>query len=105
MKRHGVDLKLLDALFNHTIVHSVDHDGSSKWSLLRCSLHPWDTECSIYQAFNASMIRIILIQPNLNPLAPNTIRSINKPFYQDLYRELRKIDPKMADVVTASVMF
>ncbi|KAI8506457.1 hypothetical protein Bbelb_158840 [Branchiostoma belcheri] len=105
MERHKIDPKLLDPLFNHIIVHSLDHDGSSKWSFLRFSLHPWDTECSIYEAFNTSMFRILITQPNLNPLAPNTIRSINKPFYQDLYRELRKIDPKMADVVTASVMF
>ncbi|XP_019642626.1 PREDICTED: uncharacterized protein LOC109483926 [Branchiostoma belcheri] len=105
MERHEIDPKLLDPLFNHVIVHSLDHDGISQWSFLRFSLHPWDTECSIYQAFNTSMFRILITQPNLNPLAPNTIRSINKPFYQDLYRELRKIDPKMADVVTASVMY
>ncbi|XP_019632431.1 PREDICTED: uncharacterized protein LOC109476046 [Branchiostoma belcheri] len=105
MERHKIDPKLLDPLFNHTIVHSLDHDASTGWLMLRFSLHPWDTECSMYQAFNTSMFRILITLPNLNPLAPNTIRSINKPFYQDLYRELRKIDPKMADAVTASVMF
>ncbi|KAI8506456.1 hypothetical protein Bbelb_158830 [Branchiostoma belcheri] len=89
MERHKIDPKLLDPLLTTPLF----------------SLHPWDTECSIYQAFNRSMFRILITQPNLNPLAPNTIRSINKPFYHDLYRELRKIDPKMADVVTASVMF
>ncbi|KAI8486267.1 hypothetical protein Bbelb_359830 [Branchiostoma belcheri] len=105
MERHKIDPKLLDPLFNHTIVHSLDHDASSGWLMLRFSLHPWGTKCSMYQAFNTSMFRILITLPNLNPLAPNTIRSINKPFYQDLYRELRKIDRKMADAVTASVMF
>ncbi|XP_066291402.1 uncharacterized protein [Branchiostoma lanceolatum] len=105
MERHDIDPKLLDALFNHTIVHSVDHHGISEWSFLRFSLHPWDKDCSLYQTFNTSVFRVLITQPNLNPLAPNTISSINKPFYQNLYRELRKIDPKMADVVTASVMY
>ncbi|XP_066292664.1 uncharacterized protein [Branchiostoma lanceolatum] len=105
MGRHGIDPKLLDALFNHTIVHSVDHHGMSEWSCLRFSLHPWDKECSLYQAFNTSVYRVLITQPNLNPLAPNTLRSINKPFYQDLYRELKNIDTAWAEVVTASVMY
>ncbi|XP_078610396.1 uncharacterized protein LOC144881302 [Branchiostoma floridae x Branchiostoma japonicum] len=105
VERHGIAPKLLDPLFNHTIVHSVDHHGSSEWSRLRFSLHPWDKDCSTYQAFNTSVFRVLITQPNLNPLAPNTLRSINKPFYQDLYRELKNIDPQMADVVTASVMY
>ncbi|CAH1253007.1 Hypp1061 [Branchiostoma lanceolatum] len=105
MKRHEIDPKLLDALFNHTIVHSVDHVSNSEWSFLRFSLHPWAEDCNIYQAFNTSMFRILIVQPNVNPLAPNTIRSIKKPFYQDLYRDLKKIDSHWADVVTASVMY
>ncbi|CAH1256893.1 Hypp1749 [Branchiostoma lanceolatum] len=105
MKRHEIDPKLLDALFNHTIVHSADHVNNSERSFLRFSLHPWDKECSLYKAFNTSVVRVLFAQPNLNPLAPNTIRSINKPFYQDLYKELKKIDPAWADVVTASVMY
>ncbi|XP_035665406.1 uncharacterized protein LOC118408656 [Branchiostoma floridae] len=100
MERHGIDPKMLDALFNHTIVHSVDHHGISERSFLRFSLHPctWDKDCSTYRAFNTSVFRVLITQPNLNPLAPNTLRFINKPFYQDLYRELKNIDPQMAEV-------
>eukprot|EP00058_Branchiostoma_floridae_P021788 XP_002607278.1 hypothetical protein BRAFLDRAFT_125175 [Branchiostoma floridae] len=99
MERHGIDPKMLDALFNHTIVHSVDHHGISERSFLRFSLHPctWDKDCSTYRAFNTSVFRVLITQPNLNPLAPNTLRFINKPFYQDLYRELKNIDPQMAE--------
>ncbi|CAH1253101.1 Hypp1084 [Branchiostoma lanceolatum] len=105
MKRHGIDPKLLEALFNHIIVHSMDHQGSDETSHLRYSLHPWHTGCTAYQAFKTNMFRVLIARPNLNPLAPNTLRSINKPFYQDLYRELKKIDPAVAEVATASVMY
>ncbi|XP_066271560.1 uncharacterized protein [Branchiostoma lanceolatum] len=105
MKRHGIDLKLMEALFNHIIVHSMDHHGGDESSHLRYSLHPWHTGCTPYQAFKTNMFRVLIIRPNLNPLAPNTLRSINKPFYQDLYRELKKIDPEVAEVATASVMY
>ncbi|XP_078608334.1 uncharacterized protein LOC144880169 isoform X2 [Branchiostoma floridae x Branchiostoma japonicum] len=105
MKRHGVDQKLLEPLFNHIVVHSMDHHGAYKSSHLRFSLHPWDTGCTTYQAFNTNMFRVMLVRPNLNPLALNTLRSINKPFYQDLYRELKNIDPDVAEMATASVMY
>ncbi|XP_066288867.1 uncharacterized protein [Branchiostoma lanceolatum] len=106
MKCHGIDQRLLEALFNHIVVHAMDHHGAVESSHhLKFSLHPWDTGCTIDQAFITNMFILLVVRPNLNPLAPNTIRSINKPFYQDLYRELKKIDPDVAEVVTASVMF
>ncbi|CAH1268891.1 Hypp4016 [Branchiostoma lanceolatum] len=105
MKRHAIDQNWLEALFNHTIVHSVDHYLSTQQAHLRFSLHPWDAGCTTYQAFNTNMFRVLISFPTLNPLAPNTLRTIHKPFYQDLYRELKKIDPKIADTVTASVMY
>ncbi|CAH1268930.1 Hypp4028 [Branchiostoma lanceolatum] len=106
MKCHGIDQRLLEALFNHIVVHAMDHHGAVESSHhLKFSLHPWDTGCTIDQAFITNMFILLVVRPNLNPLAPNTIRSINKPFYQDLYRELKKIDPDVAEVVTASVIF
>ncbi|XP_035696805.1 uncharacterized protein LOC118430202 [Branchiostoma floridae] len=105
MERHGIDQNLLEGLFNHTILHSLDHHQSSQQLRLRFALHPWETGCTTYQAFNTSVFRVLMTGPTLNPLAPNTLRSINKPFYQDLYRELKKVDPNLVDVVTASVMY
>ncbi|XP_066291403.1 uncharacterized protein [Branchiostoma lanceolatum] len=97
----------MSALEGHRAEHRWNLHGKDTFAgkLFRFSLHPWDKDCSLYQTFNTSVFRVLITQPNLNPLAPNTISSINKPFYQNLYRELRKIDPKMADVVTASVMY
>ncbi|XP_035658597.1 uncharacterized protein LOC118403848 [Branchiostoma floridae] len=105
MRRHGVDQKLLEALFNHIVVHAMDHYGCDKSSNLRFSLHPWHVGCSTHQAFNTNMFRVLIVRPNLNPLAPNTLRSINKPFYRDLYRELKIIHPQVAEEATASVMY
>ncbi|CAN0321289.1 unnamed protein product, partial [Hapterophycus canaliculatus] len=59
-----------------------------------------------YDHWESTAWRYMWCEPTLNPFWNNKIRGIRKPFYRQLYKELKKIDTfKVADNITASIMY
>mmetsp|Transcript_11378 Transcript_11378/g.19736 ORF Transcript_11378/g.19736 Transcript_11378/m.19736 type:complete len:372 (-) Transcript_11378:324-1439(-) len=106
MKTHGIASELLEPLWLHTVVHSVDHYQFFKLGMFQHSSLPEALErASSWQIFICNSWRVMFERPHLNPLTDNRIKNIHMPFYKDLYIGLAKLDLELADQVTASVMY
>jgi hypothetical protein len=106
MRKHAIPGEYQEPVWLHTVVHASDHYQFFKFSQFRhSSLIETLDEASTWHIFIYNIFRVMFIRPHLNPLADNKIKNIHKPFYQDLYHCLLKIDLELADQVTASVMY
>ena len=119
LKAHGVVHKLfrkyklhdklnVDDFFALVVMHDADHLMGYKvfWDSvpLRAS-----TEHSL-RSYLMSMYRNCLHQqfwtpPIINPLWSLYIRDSREPFFQELYRDLARIDREMADMARYSITF
>ena len=98
----GIDVDA-EALFNAMLVHPVDHDMAYRGLTdVRFSISDRRTPWKVFGAF---MFRHMFLRGVLNPVAPNLLSTIDEPFYQDLYRDLVKVDPELAEHATACVMY
>ncbi len=98
----GIDVDP-EALFNAMLVHPVDHYMAYRCLTdVRFSISDRRTPAKVFGAF---LFRHMFLRGVLNPVAPNLLSTIDEPFYQDLYRDLLKVDPELAAHATACVMY
>ena len=88
---HGLSPGLLEPLFNHIVVHYIDHDlsYSVSWNLeFGVKLRP--ERPGLYERFRSLFARWQLVKPNYNPLDSNKIRDSKIAFYRDVYWAMSK---------------
>ena len=107
---HNLPKILLEPLFNHIIVHAIDHLNMWRFSKDLYFGHFLQRKYSPYDAFCNLFSRSIFAKPVSNPLFNNKIKTLtNNAFYAELYMELKILDKKFgvdyAEWVTASIMY
>ncbi|CAM9407191.1 unnamed protein product, partial [Hapterophycus canaliculatus] len=108
-RKNNIPPDLYEAIFLSCIVHATDHILMHRiqWG----KVFNMDATDSFrpgtwYDHWESTAWRYMWCEPTLNPFWNNKIRGIRKPFYRQLYKELKKIDTfKVADNITASIMY
>ncbi|XP_035679660.1 uncharacterized protein LOC118417980 [Branchiostoma floridae] len=77
MKRHGVGQKLLEPLFNHIVVHSMDHHGAYKSSHLR-----FFPPSLGYRMYHLPGLQHQHVPRHARPTQPQPAGSQHSPLYQ-----------------------
>eukprot|EP00752_Nemacystus_decipiens_P015748 g14060.t1 len=108
MLDHDIPMEFLEAMFLSGVMHAIDHVQGSRlmWGL-NFELDLWEKPTPRRPKICESTVwNLMWAAPTLNPVYNNQIRHINKPFYRQLYRELKAIDTlNVADEITASIMY
>lgn len=107
MADHDIPMELHEAIFLSVVVHSSDHILARRlqWGL-KFGMDPWEKDYGNPLICESSVWNFIFLGPTLNPLFNNKIKNIRKPFYRQLYQELKKIDMlDVVDEITASIMY
>lgn len=106
MVDHDIPMELYEAIFLSVIMHSTDHVLLYRlmWGL-KFGIDPWDKN-TVPFICESSGFNFMWVNPTLNPVCNNRIKNLRKPFYRQLYRELKKIDTlNVVDDMTASIMY
>ena len=106
MVDHDIPMELYEAIFLSVIMHSTDHVLLYRlmWGL-KFGIDPWDKN-TVPFICESSGWNFMWVNPTLNPVCNNRIKNLRKPFYRQLYRELKKIDTlNVVDDMTASIMY
>jgi hypothetical protein len=110
-----------EALFNHTIVHSLDHYAISRvLHNVAFSMKPWSSPPSLMDIMKGQIFTSMFAEPTFNSLwTSNLIKDVGRgvgwtganatvrerAFWLSLHVRLSEIDEEFADQITASIMF
>ena len=94
--------------FALVVMHDADHINFYKSFCDRVPLRASNEHsvCSFYWSmYRNCILQQFWVPPIINPLWPLYIRNSREPFFQELYRDLARIDRELADMARYTITF